>query len=80
VGDSENATHIQGYLVARFTVNDRGRVTDIEIVEADPPDFTAMRTRVQRTLRESVFRPCYENGDPVRAEGQLFRHDFLYLD
>jgi tetratricopeptide (TPR) repeat protein len=79
-GSSASTTHSEGYMVARYTVNERGRVTDIEIVEEAPAEFSAMRTRVQRALRESVFRPCYENGDPVRAERQLFRHDFLYVD
>lgn len=80
VEESDRADHIEGYMVARFTVNERGRVTDIEIVEEDPPEFAAMRTRIQRTLKESVFRPRYANGEPASAEGQLFRHDFLYVE
>jgi tetratricopeptide (TPR) repeat protein len=77
---SADTTYIEGYIVARFAVNERGRATDIEVVEADPADFSAMETRVQRTLRESVFRPRYNGVEPVRAEGQLFRHDFLYVN
>ena len=77
---SADTAYDEGYIVASFTVNERGRVTDIEVVEGDPADFGAMQTRVQRTLRESVFRPRYEDGDPVRTEGQLFRHDFLYVN
>ncbi|HEX6259125.1 MAG TPA: hypothetical protein VFZ51_00630 [Woeseiaceae bacterium] len=78
--ESDRADHIEGYMVARFTVNERGRATDIEIVEEDPPEFTAMRTRIQKTLKESVYRPRYADGNPASAENQLFRHDFLYVE
>ena len=76
--DPEGLDRLEGYMVARFTVTERGRATDIEIIEADPADFSEMRTRIHRTLRESVYRPRYQNGDPVRAEGLTFRHEFLY--
>jgi hypothetical protein len=77
-GEPSDSDRLAGYMIARFTVTERGRATDIEIIEADPADFAEMQTRVQKTLRESVYRPRYQNGDPVRAEGQMFRHDFLY--
>jgi len=77
-GEPGDADRLEGYIVARFTVTKRGRATDIEIIEAAPADFAEMQTRMQRTLRESVYRPRYQDGDPVRAEGQMFRHDFLY--
>jgi len=78
--DPDPSALIEGYIVAQFTVNDRGRVTDISILESDPPDFTEMETRMHRTLRESVFRPRYENGNPTRTERLQFRHDFLYRE
>lgn len=76
---AEEAAYTEGHILARFKINDRGRVTDIEIVEADPADFSAMEIRVQRTLRESIYRPRHEDGRPVITENQLFRHDFLYV-
>jgi tetratricopeptide (TPR) repeat protein len=74
------ADYRSGYVVARFTVNDRGRVTDTEIADADPAGFAAMETRVQNALRDFIYRPRYENGRPVRTPAQTFRHEFLYLD
>lgn len=70
----------QGYIVARFTINDRGRVNDIEIADSNPPGFTAMEVRVHEAVEDFVYRPRYDNGMPVDTPGELFRHDFLYLE
>ena len=78
--DPDPSDLIEGYMVAQFTVNDRGRVTDISILESDPPDFSEMETRMHRTLRESIFRPRYEHGNPARTEKLQFRHDYLYAE
>ncbi|MGH8195030.1 MAG: tetratricopeptide repeat protein [Woeseiaceae bacterium] len=74
------ADYKNGYVVARFTVNDRGRVTDTEVVDADPAGFAAMETRVRNALQDFIYRPRYEDGQPTRMPAQTFRHEFLYLD
>jgi hypothetical protein len=78
--DVDPADYRTGYVVARFTVNDRGRVTDTEIADADPAGFAAMETRVRNAVRDFIYRPRYENGEPVRTPAQTFRHEFLYRD
>ena len=78
--DPDEPAQASGFMLAQFTINERGRVTDIEIIEADPPEFPEMATRITRTLRESVYRPRYENGDPVKKRKQRMRHDFTYTD
>jgi tetratricopeptide (TPR) repeat protein len=74
------AAQTEGFMLAQFSINERGRVTDIEIIEADPPEFPEMETRLERTLRDSVYRPRYENGNPVKSHENRMRHDFVYTD
>lgn len=76
--ETDPADYQQGYVVARFTVNDRGRTTDIRIVDADPPGFTAMETRVRQAVRRLIFRPRYVDGEPVHTPDREFRHEFRY--
>jgi hypothetical protein len=77
--DVDSAEYRDGYMLARFSVNDRGRVTNIRIDASSPPGFRDMETRVRRALRDFIYRPRYENGTPVTTDDQQFRHEFLYL-
>ena len=78
--DPDPTSQTKGFMLAQFTINERGRVSDIEIIEADPPEFPEMQTRLERTLRDSVYRPRYEDGDPIKVREQQLRHRFLYTD
>jgi len=68
-----------GHITARYSVTDRGRVTDIELIESEPANFEKMETRVRRGVREFVFRPRFDAGVPVKSTQHTYRHDFLYL-
>ncbi len=70
----------RGYVVARFTVNDRGRVTDVSIADAEPDGFKSMEARVMQSVSEFIYRPRYRRGGPAQAPGQTFRHDYFYRE
>jgi len=70
---------VEGHITARYTVTARGRISDIELLEASPEDFSKMETRVRRGLRKFIFRPRHEDGKPVRTVGESYKHEFLYL-
>jgi tetratricopeptide (TPR) repeat protein len=75
---ADPADYEEGHVVARYRVNDRGRVTDVEVVAADPPGLEGMETHVVYGLRRLVFRPRHVAGEPVATPGQVFRHDYRY--
>ena len=77
--NAEPAEYKDGHVVARFTVNERGRAVDLEIVDADPRNFSAMETRVRQAVRGFIFRPRYDAGRPASTPGHEFRHEFRYL-
>lgn len=71
--------YLEGFLVVRFTVSHRGRVRDLEVIEADPPEFVRMERRVRRSLKDFVYRPRHVDGSSVDTENQIYRHDYFYL-
>lgn len=77
--DADPAEYKDGHVVARFTVNDRGRPVDLEILDADPRGFAAMETRVRQAVRGFIFRPRYDAGRATSSPGREFRHEFHYL-
>jgi tetratricopeptide (TPR) repeat protein len=74
-----NADELKGgYIVARFKVNARGRVKDVELVESDPPDFSQMETRVRFGVKDFIYRPRILDGEPAASSDILYRHNFFY--
>lgn len=65
-----------GVLMARYSVDDTGRVGDITIIEADPAGL--LEDRLVYTLERSRFRPRFESGLPIASEGLLHQQDFRY--
>ena len=78
LNDIDPDDFVEGFMTARFAVTKRGRTTDIELVEADPPGFTRMETRVRKGVRNFMYRPRHEAGEPVRTDDLTFQHRFLY--
>jgi len=70
---------IEGYMIAKFDVTERGRTSGIEVMEASPEGFSKMETRIRRGVRNFVFRPQYADGEPVRSTDHSYRHEFYYL-
>lgn len=68
----------QGSVTVSYTVTNRGRVIRLKPVEVYPAEFTDMEKTVHRELRSRMYRPRYEEADPVIAEDQVLTHMFYY--
>ncbi len=68
----------QGIIIVSFSVTNRGRVNDLKIVEANPPEFTDMKRFLGREVRTRLYRPRFEDGDPVKTADLAFTHTYFY--
>ena len=69
---------LQGSVTVSFSVTDRGRVIEIEPVEVTPGEFTDMQKLVHREIRSRLYRPRFEDAEPVKTTNQVFTHLFYY--
>ncbi|HSN51466.1 MAG TPA: tetratricopeptide repeat protein [Woeseiaceae bacterium] len=69
---------LQGSVTVSFSVTDRGRVIEIEPVEVVPGVFTDMEKLVHREIRGRLYRPRFEDAEPVESTNQFFTHLFYY--
>jgi len=69
---------LQGSVTVSFSVTDRGRVIEIEPVEVVPGEFTDMQKLVHREVRGRLYRPRFEDAEPVKTTDQVFTHLFYY--
>jgi hypothetical protein len=76
--DVDRAELLEGHIHARFTVTDRGRVADVEVIEAEPTGLPQMEARVRYGVKDFIYRPAHLDGVPVESNGILYRHDFYY--
>jgi periplasmic protein TonB len=68
------ARGIEGWITFRFTVTREGRVTDVEIVAADPPHiWDAATTRAVSNWR---YQPAIVDGAPVEQRGVTATYRF----
>jgi len=74
----EDGSLREGSIIVSYDVSTRGRVSELKIVEADPAEFDDIRRLVQREMRTRVFRPRYENAEPVESVNEIFTHTFFY--
>lgn len=68
----------QGNIVIGYDVSDRGRVTNLNVVEATPKEFEDIQDTVLREVRQRVYRPRFVDGQPVDTPGQIYAHTFYY--
>ena len=66
-----------GSITLAFSISSHGKVGRIDTVEMNPDRLRDLRFR--RVLRESRYRPQIENGEAVRSERVIHRHEFLYV-
>ena len=59
-------------------MTNRGRVIEIEPVEVVPEVFTDMEKLVHREIRGRLYRPRFEDAEPVKSSNQVFTHLFYY--
>jgi tetratricopeptide (TPR) repeat protein len=69
---------LQGSVTLSFSVTNRGRVIEIEPVEVVPEVFTDMEKLVHREIRGRLYRPRFEDAEPVKSSNQVFTHLFYY--
>jgi len=69
---------ITASLTVSFDINERGRVSSLKFIEAEPADFVQMQRAIQRNLRSRVYRPRFEDGLPVETADQFLVHDYYY--
>jgi tetratricopeptide (TPR) repeat protein len=67
-----------GYVLMRFDVDAEGFAQNIEVVEAQPPDWRKQERYVSKALRVARYRPRFEAGEPVWSEGERLRYEFIY--
>ena len=69
---------LQGSVTVSFSITERGRVTDLEPVEVQPAEFTDMQKLVHREMRARLYRPRFEDAEPVELTDEVFTHLFYY--
>ena len=69
---------LQGSVTVSFSVTNRGRVIEIEPVEVVPGEFTDMQKLVHREIRGRLYRPRFEDAEPVKSTNEIFTHLFYY--
>lgn len=58
---------IEGWVLVEFTISKAGTPTEIEIVDADPPNV--FNRAAQRAIAKWKYRPKIEDGQPVERPG-----------
>jgi hypothetical protein len=79
--DSEKldpADYLTGEIVLAFTVSDRGRAENINVVEAHPVNFSEMEKRVRKAVERFIYRPRYADGVAVATGDQRYRAEYYY--
>jgi hypothetical protein len=69
---------LQGRISVTYVISSRGRVSNIKILEADPPDFDDMLRNVQREMRRRIYRPQFDESGPIESPEQVLTHRFYY--
>lgn len=73
---ASRATEQRGFVDLVYDVTDRGRVSTVDVVAAEPEGLMDFRTR--KAIKAARFRPRFEAGEPVATNGIEYRHSFVY--
>lgn len=60
-------------VLASFDVSRTGRAKNVQIIESEPADATSARRKAKKTIRGRLYRPRFENGEPVATVGNKIR-------
>lgn len=69
---------LPGFVVVGYAVEPSGKAVDVRVIESDPPGL--LDEAVLLSVRNSLFRPRYENGQAVASAQQVYRHEFRYQE
>lgn len=65
---------VEGWVRLRFTIDETGGVTDIEVIESEPR--RVFDNEARRALRRWRYAPQVVDGEPQRQEGMTVQLDF----
>lgn len=74
--DLAGAEFDTGYIAVRFTVNRRGRLTNIGLLDIEPERNAAIEAEVKKALTQFIYRPRFANGVAVATPDQQLRYPF----
>lgn len=66
-------THKPAYVVATVDISNKGKAHNVEIVEESNPENVSVRRQAKERLKQGVYRPRFENGEPVDTTGYRIR-------
>ena len=69
---------LRGNVTVAYEISARGRVNNLKLIEAQPPEFTDMQRTVQREMRQRLYRPRYQDAEAVVSPDQVFEHTYYY--
>ena len=72
---AQSGGHVN-YVRARFDIDRHGRARNVTILEVNPKGKTRLTHQAREQLRETRFRPRYENGKAVESKGVEIRFVF----
>mgnify|MGYP006427008691 CR=1 FL=1 len=64
------------FVLAEFDVSSSGRVSDLDILEANPKDNVTFRRNVRQMILNVPFRPRLENGEPIDTDDFVMLYRF----
>ena len=68
----------EGSITMSYSISERGRVTNLKLIEQRPSAFMEFQRSAQRLVRRTLFRPRFEDGEAVPTENQVLVHTFYY--
>lgn len=74
--NGEEESENQNYVIAAFDVTKSGRTRNIRIIESNPADNPGLRRRTKSTIKATLFRPRFQDGEPVATANVNLRYSF----
>lgn len=65
-----------GWISVRFSVNENGRASGMQVLESSPPASEREVQRLRRRISTTTFRPRFENGQPVATENVDYQYSY----
>lgn len=67
-----------GKVVIGYSVTPFGTVSNIRVIESDPPGLVDMERAVAREVRRLVHRPRMADGEGIATDDLTYEHEFFY--
>ena len=63
------------YILVSVDISETGKARNIQVLESSPPADQATIRQAQKSVRNTRFRPRFENGQPVATHGYKLRYE-----